>query len=84
MQIINNSDLNYISGAGLIMSGEDKCTEYQYSYVVYTMQYDGSMPPELQARIDAGESYRSMQSDLMTYSIHLSLEKYYNPHLFTS
>lgn len=82
MNLINNIYLEQISGAGLTISGEDYSSEKRYSYVVYTMQYDGSMPPEFQKRIDEGESYHSMRSDLMTYNIHISIEKYYNPHLF--
>lgn len=77
-------NLDQISGAGLKMSGEDYSSQKNYSYVAYTMQFDGSMPPELQARIDSGESFYSMRDDLMVYSHHLALMQFYHPELFTS
>lgn len=79
-----SKNLDQISGAGLKMFGEDKVSQNNYTYVAYTMQFDGSMPPELQARIDAGESFHSMRDDLMVYSHHLALMQFYHPEFFTA
>lgn len=75
--------LDQISGAGLKMSGEDKVSQDNYSYVVFTPQFDGTMPPELQARIDAGESFHSMQGDLMAYAHYTMLMQLVYPELYT-
>jgi len=83
MNIINNVHLNYISGAGLKLSGEDYSSEKNYSYVAFTPQFDGSLPPELQQRIDAGESYHSMRSDLLAYSHYTMIMQAIYPELYT-
>jgi len=83
MQVIDGLDLSYISGAGLKMSGEDYSSQNNYTYVVFTPQFDGSTPPELQARIDAGESFESMREDLMTYAHYTLIMKTLYPELYT-
>lgn len=83
MQLIDNIDLNYVSGGELRMSGEDYSNTQNYSYVVFTPQFDGSTPPELQARIDAGESFHSMQGDLLAYAHYTMIMKALYPGLYT-
>ncbi len=83
MQLLNNKHLEYVSGAGLKISGEDHSSTNNYTYIVFTPQFDGSMPPELQARIDAGESYHSMRGDLMAYSHYTLIMKSLYPELYT-
>lgn len=83
MNLINEEDLSYVSGAGLKMSGEDYTSTNNYNYVVFTPQFDGSTPPELQARIDAGESFHSMRSDLLAYAHYTLIMKTIYPELYT-
>lgn len=83
MKLINKEDLSCVSGAGLKISGEDYSSTDNYTYVVFTPQFDGSTPPELQARIDAGESFHSMRSDLLAYAHYTLIMKAIYPELYT-
>lgn len=83
MRQLSKSCLRQISGgAELVFDISQRYTTNHYSSVAFTLQYDGSMPPELQARIDAGESYDSMKMDLFVYSLMYEQCKMLYPDLF--
>jgi hypothetical protein len=85
MNLLNIEETKFVSGAvNMTYTEESKSNFKEYSYVAYTMQYDGSLPPEFQKRIDAGESFRSMQSDMMAYQYHLHVMKSLYPEMFTA
>jgi hypothetical protein len=48
----------------------------------WTLTFDGSLPPQLQARIDAGESFDSMRSDLMAWNLIMATLQVYHPEYF--
>ncbi|CAB4128546.1 hypothetical protein UFOVP270_9 [uncultured Caudovirales phage] len=50
----------------------------------WTLTFDGSLPPELQARIDSGESFNSMKSDLMAWNIIIATLRTYHPEYFAA
>lgn len=50
----------------------------------WDLTFDGSLPPQLQARIDAGESYESMKHDLMAWNLIMATLQVYHPEYFAA
>lgn len=85
MNLLNIEEIKFVSGATTFnYTEESKGGTQNYSYIAYTMQYDGSLPPEFKKRIDAGESFRSMRDDMMVYQCHLQIMKNNYPEMFTA
>ena len=77
--------LTQVAGGELTMSYDHKSTHYHYDMpaVTFTLQYDGSIPPEFQTMIDDGASFHDMQPYLMIYQVVLNATKAQYPDLFT-
>ena len=86
MIFLSDTLLNAISGGSYITAGyqESSGVSYQSSetYTI-TFQYDGSMPPEIQAKIDAGASWTELAPVLTLYSMAINDLKTRYPERFT-
>jgi hypothetical protein len=85
MNIITDKQVHQVSGGYINISHEHRLinTRTTETRTIFTMQFDGSTPPEFQQRIDAGESFESMQKDLRMYHVIRMMMKRDNPHLFS-
>ncbi len=85
MREISGSCLERVSGAAeLVFDVEQRYSiRHERNESNITIQFDGSMPPELQARIDSGESYSSMRGTLIAYNLIINNLKAIHPELFT-
>jgi len=85
MNIINNKETHSVSGGYVNLSYENNCklSRTTETRIIFTMQFDGSTPPEFQTRIDAGESFESMKADLRMYHTIRHMMKAQNPQLFS-
>jgi len=85
MNIITSKQIHQVSGGYINLSHEHKLitTRTTETRTIFTMQFDGSTPPEFQQRIDAGESFESMKADLRMYHTIRLMMKANTPHLFS-
>ena len=84
MELLHLEQTSMVSGAIRYEYTEESYTTFrEYESVTFTIQFDGSTPPELQKRIDAGESYESMKLDLLVYQHLLYRYRFYYPERFT-
>lgn len=86
MQILSKKNLREVSGRGLVMDYTHHSSSYQYNLepVYFTLQFDGSIPPEFQTMIDNGASFREMEPYLLIYQAVLHNTKILYPDLFTA
>lgn len=85
MFLLDFDALSLISGGYYVHYDE----EHHHSFSTtngsaFTMQWDGSLPPEFQARIDSGESFKSMQDDMRDYLMITRTLQFFHPELFTA
>lgn len=85
MIILTNNQTHEIAAGYVNISHEHRVSYSRAteSRTIFTMQFDGSTPPEFQQRIDAGESFESMQKDLRMYHVIRMMMKNRNPNLFS-
>ncbi len=86
MRQLDKIYLEMISGAAqMTFDIEQKYIHYieRSEPFAITFQYDGSMPPELQARIDSGESWESIRPVLILYNIAINQIRSVYPEMFT-
>ena len=84
MKLLTLEEEILVSGAIKFEYTEESYKTFrEYESTSFTIQFDGSTPPELQKRIDAGESFDSMKQDLVVYQHLLYRYRFYYPERFT-
>jgi len=84
MHNLSKEQIKKVSGAQIVMSYTSETRNYHYDVpgVTFTLQFDGSIPPEFQAMIDSGASFYDMQPYLLIYQIVLANTRSAYPDLF--
>lgn len=83
MRQIDWIETSQVSGAeGGTGSTEHWSSDKTIQCESWTLTFDGKLPIQLQARIDAGESFDSMRSDLMAWNLIMATLQVYHPEYF--
>jgi len=83
MLLLNEVQVRSISGGIYINYDSDHwSSNKKIEGNPFTIQFDGSLPPEFKARINAGESFESMKNDMRDYLMIVEVLKTFHPEMF--